>query len=85
MVSFGRTVTYGYPHAVVFMAKTLYLFAVRSKIGVIQGQVISTMREACRQSFLDWSPRLYLAMYSCDIQASGKYRKSIGCIQYRSH
>lgn len=44
---------------------------VRSKIGVIQGQVISTMREACRQSFLDWSPRLYLAMYSCDIQASG--------------
>ncbi|KAI9282987.1 P-loop containing nucleoside triphosphate hydrolase protein [Umbelopsis sp. AD052] len=45
---------------------------VRSKIGVIQGQVISTMREACRQSFLDWSPRLYLAMYSCDIQASAE-------------
>jgi ribosome assembly protein 1 len=50
---------------------------VRSKIGVIQGQVISTMREACRQSFLDWSPRLYLAMYSCDIQASGtKFKNS---------
>ncbi|KAG2182081.1 hypothetical protein INT43_007008 [Umbelopsis isabellina] len=45
---------------------------VRSKIGIIQGQVISTMREACRQSFLDWSPRLYLAMYSCDIQASAE-------------
>ncbi|KAH8550719.1 P-loop containing nucleoside triphosphate hydrolase protein [Umbelopsis sp. PMI_123] len=45
---------------------------VRSKIGVIQGQVISSMREAYRQSFLEWSPRLYLAMYSCDIQASAE-------------
>jgi len=43
---------------------------VRSKLGIIQGHVISAMREACRQGFLDWSPRLNLAMYSCDIQAS---------------
>ncbi|CAG8495045.1 4846_t:CDS:10 [Diversispora eburnea] len=39
----------------------------RSKVG---GQVITTMRDACRQSFLEWSPRLMLAMYSCDIQAT---------------
>ncbi|CAG8439651.1 10899_t:CDS:10 [Ambispora gerdemannii] len=40
---------------------------VRSKIG---GQVMTTMRDACRQGFLEWSPRLMLAMYSCDIQAT---------------
>ncbi|TPX45670.1 hypothetical protein SeLEV6574_g03736 [Synchytrium endobioticum] len=35
----------------------------------LSGQVISTMKEACRQAFLQWSPRLMLAMYSCDLQA----------------
>jgi len=34
------------------------------------GSLISAMRDACRQALLDWSPRLMLAMYSCDIQAS---------------
>lgn len=48
------------------------LVLVRSRLGLIQGQVISGMKEACRQGFLDWSPRLYLAIYTCDIQASGK-------------
>ncbi|KAI9304322.1 hypothetical protein BJ944DRAFT_240655 [Cunninghamella echinulata] len=43
---------------------------VRSKLGLIQGQVITSMKDACRQGFLDWSPRLLLAMYTCDIQAS---------------
>ncbi|CAG8453155.1 2691_t:CDS:10 [Ambispora leptoticha] len=43
------------------------LSEVRSKIG---GQVMTTMRDACRQGFLEWSPRLMLAMYSCDIQAT---------------
>ncbi|KAL1922585.1 uncharacterized protein VTP21DRAFT_10124 [Calcarisporiella thermophila] len=42
------------------------------KIGYTAGQVISTMREACRQAFLEWSPRLHLAMYSCDIQATAE-------------
>ena len=37
----------------------------------LSGQVISTMKEACRQTFLQWSPRLMLAMYSCDLQAPG--------------
>lgn len=44
----------------------------RSKLGLIQGQVISAMKEACKQGFLDWSPRLFLAMYTCDIQASAE-------------
>ncbi|KAF8534097.1 ribosome assembly protein 1 [Trichophaea hybrida] len=33
-------------------------------------EVITTVQNAIRQGFLDWSPRLLLAMYSCDIQAS---------------
>ncbi|KAI8376315.1 uncharacterized protein BYT42DRAFT_382453 [Radiomyces spectabilis] len=45
---------------------------VRSRLGLIQGQVISATKEACRQGFLDWSPRLLLAMYTCDIQASAE-------------
>lgn len=32
--------------------------------------VIGSMRESCRSGLLDWSPRLMLAMYTCDIQAS---------------
>ncbi|CAG8615979.1 4597_t:CDS:10 [Cetraspora pellucida] len=40
---------------------------VRPKLG---GYVITTMRDACLQGFLDLSPRLMLAMYSCDIQAT---------------
>ncbi|CAG8847659.1 27124_t:CDS:2, partial [Racocetra persica] len=40
---------------------------IRPKLG---GYVITTMRDACLQGFLDLSPRLMLAMYSCDIQAT---------------
>ncbi|KAJ9055744.1 Cytoplasmic GTPase/eEF2-like protein (ribosomal biogenesis) [Entomophthora muscae] len=36
------------------------------------GQLISTMKEACRSSFLAGAPRLMLAMYSCDIQATSE-------------
>ncbi|KAJ1978121.1 Cytoplasmic GTPase/eEF2-like protein (ribosomal biogenesis) [Dimargaris verticillata] len=39
-------------------------------LATLPGQVISATREACRQSFLTWSPRLQLAMYHCEIQAS---------------
>lgn len=45
---------------------------VRSRIHVIQGQVISAAKEAYKQGFLDWSPRLLLAMYTCDIQANAE-------------
>ncbi|KAI9736918.1 MAG: Cytoplasmic GTPase/eEF2-like protein (ribosomal biogenesis) [Claussenomyces sp. TS43310] len=42
----------------------------RDQLGRLTGEVIRTVRECIRQGFLDWSPRLLLAMYSCEIQAS---------------
>ncbi|KAH6680211.1 P-loop containing nucleoside triphosphate hydrolase protein [Halenospora varia] len=42
----------------------------RDKLGRLTGEVIKTVQAAIRQGFLDWSPRLLLAMYSCEIQAS---------------
>ncbi|OAX83835.1 hypothetical protein ACJ72_01792 [Emergomyces africanus] len=36
----------------------------------LTGEVIKSARDAVWQGFLDWSPRLLLAMYSCEIQAS---------------
>lgn len=54
---------------------------VRSRLALIQGKVISAMKEACRQGFLDWSPRLFLAMYECDIQASGNFFVLV-CVAY---
>ena len=42
----------------------------REGLGRLTGEVIRTVRESIRQGFLDWSTRLMLAMYSCEIQAS---------------
>ena len=42
----------------------------RDKLGRLTGEVIKTIQHAIKQGFLDWSPRLLLAMYSCEIQAS---------------
>ncbi|KAL8839891.1 MAG: hypothetical protein Q9170_001571 [Blastenia crenularia] len=42
----------------------------REMLGRLTGEVIKTVRDSIRQGFLDWSPRLLLAMYSCEIQAS---------------
>ncbi|WFC94927.1 Cytoplasmic GTPase/eEF2-like protein (ribosomal biogenesis) [Malassezia brasiliensis] len=36
----------------------------------VMSAVISNVREACKSGLLDWSPRLMLAMYSCEIQAA---------------
>ncbi|KAK6350065.1 Elongation factor-like GTPase 1 [Orbilia brochopaga] len=44
--------------------------ALRLKIGQLAGEVITAVTGAIRTGFLDWSPRLLLAMYSCEIQAS---------------
>lgn len=44
----------------------------RVNLGRLTGEVIKATREAIREGFLDWSPRILLAMYSCEIQASGK-------------
>lgn len=40
----------------------------------LTGEVIKSTRDAVWQGFLDWSPRLLLAMYSCEIQASSKLK-----------
>ncbi|KAI9686809.1 MAG: Cytoplasmic GTPase/eEF2-like protein (ribosomal biogenesis) [Bogoriella megaspora] len=42
----------------------------REKLGRLTGEVIRTVRQSITQGFLDWSPRMLLAMYSCEIQAS---------------
>lgn len=42
----------------------------REKLGRLTGEVIRTVRESIRVGFLDWSPRILLAMYSCEIQCS---------------
>ncbi|KAJ7202772.1 P-loop containing nucleoside triphosphate hydrolase protein [Mycena pura] len=42
----------------------------QNRVAQVAGSVLSGVREACRNGLLDWSPRLMLAMYSCDIQAS---------------
>ncbi|KAH8708373.1 P-loop containing nucleoside triphosphate hydrolase protein [Phaeosphaeriaceae sp. PMI808] len=36
----------------------------------ITGEVITAVRSSIHTGFLDWSPRMHLAMYSCEIQAS---------------
>ncbi|KIJ59473.1 hypothetical protein HYDPIDRAFT_183983 [Hydnomerulius pinastri MD-312] len=43
---------------------------VQNRLTQVTGSVITAVRDACRNGLLDWSPRLKLAMYSCDIQAS---------------
>ena len=45
----------------------------RESSGRLTGEIIKTVRDSIRQGFLDWSPRLLLAMYSCEIQASSKF------------
>jgi len=45
----------------------------RSMAAAITGPLISAARGSCREGLLDWSPRIQLAMYSCDIQATSKW------------
>lgn len=40
------------------------------RMGRLTGEVIKTVRSAIHQGFLDWSPRMLLAMYNCEINAS---------------
>ncbi|ORY69596.1 P-loop containing nucleoside triphosphate hydrolase protein [Pseudomassariella vexata] len=42
----------------------------RDSLGRLTGEVIKSVQQSIRSAFLDWSPRLMLAMYSCEIQAS---------------
>lgn len=41
-------------------------------LGRLTGEAIKLVREGIAQGFLDWSARIMLAMYSCEIQASSK-------------
>jgi ribosome assembly protein 1 len=41
-----------------------------SERGRLTGEVIKAVRSSIHAGFLDWSPRMLLAMYSCEIQAS---------------
>ncbi len=45
----------------------------RDTLGRLTGEVIKTVQQSIHKGFLDWSPRLMLAMYSCEIQASSKF------------
>lgn len=45
----------------------------RENFGRLTGEVIKTVQQSIYKGFLDWSPRLLLAMYSCEIQASSKF------------
>ena len=38
--------------------------------GRLTGEIITSVRSAISNGFLDWSPRILLAMYSCTIQAT---------------
>ncbi|CAO1614935.1 unnamed protein product [Jaminaea pallidilutea] len=40
------------------------------RLSQVTGSLISSVREACRSGLLDWSPRLLMAMYECDVQAT---------------
>jgi ribosome assembly protein 1 len=42
----------------------------RDNLGRLTGEVIKTFQAAIRSGFLDWSPRIMLAMYTVEIQAS---------------
>ncbi|KAG7442999.1 P-loop containing nucleoside triphosphate hydrolase protein [Guyanagaster necrorhizus] len=42
----------------------------QNRLAQVTGSMITSVRDACRNGLLDWSPRLMLAIYSCDIQAS---------------
>lgn len=42
----------------------------RDKLGRLTGEVIKSVQSCVRAGFLDWSPRLMLAMYTVEIQAS---------------
>ncbi|KAH8894876.1 P-loop containing nucleoside triphosphate hydrolase protein [Thozetella sp. PMI_491] len=40
----------------------------RDRVGRLTGEVIKTVQQSIHKGFLDWSPRIMLAMYSCEIQ-----------------
>ncbi len=82
---FSETITYAFQLATsqgslcrepmqgvaVFLEEIIF-YASHSDIdtGRVAGELINPVRESIRSAFLDWSPRILLAMYSCTIQAT---------------
>lgn len=58
--------------ALYYQARSLLFVSEHNRMPQIVGSFISAVKDACRNGMLDWSPRLMLAMYECDIQASSK-------------
>jgi ribosome assembly protein 1 len=50
-------------------------------LGRLTGETIRLVRESISQGFLDWSPRIMLAMYSCEIQASSTFLSPLASSQ----
>ncbi|KAF7968737.1 hypothetical protein HWV62_29559 [Athelia sp. TMB] len=44
----------------------------QNRTAAVTGSAITAIRDACKNGLLDWSPRLMMAMYACDIQASSE-------------
>jgi len=47
--------------------------SLRDGLGRLTGELIKTVQQSIHKGFLDWSPRIMLAMYSCEIQASSEF------------
>lgn len=54
------------------LATHIPLDEVNASTGRLIGEIIRTVRDTIQACFLDWSPRILLAMYSCEIQASAE-------------
>ena len=49
----------------------------RDRLGRLTGEVIRSVQNGIKEGFLDWSPRLLLAMYSCEVQSSSMFPFSL--------
>ena len=50
----------------------IYPTVAQNRTAAVTGSAITAIRDACKNGLLDWSPRLMMAMYACDIQASSE-------------
>ncbi|PKI85742.1 Ria1p [Malassezia vespertilionis] len=57
--------------------------APRPKMAQVASALISGVREACKQGLLDWSPRLMLAMYYSEIQATPEVQGKVHAVLSR--
>ena len=55
------------------------------RVSRLTGEVIKTTLQSIHKAFLDWSPRIMLAMYSCEVQASSALPPLAQCRACRRH